>query len=151
MGGLAWSAPSSARSVDGQFATVTLGPDQGSELLRVTDFGFALPSTATIKGVVVELQRQASDQGIVDGNVELWLDGQESARPKYVVTGWPTTIVGTHHYGQATDTWGDPLTPALVAAPGFGVELWARHQDDAGAASLEARVESMRITLYYCE
>jgi hypothetical protein len=123
---------------------------QESELLRITGFGFNVPATARVIGAVVEFQRQASDTGIVDGNIELWLDGKPSDRPKNLTTTWPRLIVGTHHYGQATDTWGNDLTPDLTAKPGFGVEIFAAHPADAGAGPLEARIESMRITLFWC-
>ena len=99
----------------------------------------------------VEFKRQAGDTGIGDGAVELWLDGAPSDRPKFVATSWPRVIVGTHHYGPAVDTWGNDLTAALVGKPGFGVEVYAVRQRDAGGAAIEARVESMRMTIFYCE
>ena len=148
---LAWASPESARDLDGQLARVTLDLGQSSEHLRITDFGFAIPASATIKGVEIEFKRQAGDLGIGDGNIELWLDGAPSDRPKFVATSWPRVIVGTHHYGQAVDTWGNDLTAALVGKPGFGVEIYAVRQGDAGGAAIEARVESMRMTIFYCE
>jgi len=149
--GIAWATPEDARDRDSQFARATLDLGQSSEHLRITDFGFAIPASATIKGVEVELRRQAGDTGIGDGNIELWLDGAPSDRPKFLATAWPRVIVGTHHYGQAVDTWGNDLTPDLVGKPGFGVEIYAVRQEDAGSAALEARVESMRVTIFYCE
>ena len=82
--GIAWSAPDNARDLDGKLARATLDLGQSSEHLRITDFGFAIPASATIKGVEVELQRQAGDTGIGDGNIELWLDGTPSDRPKFL-------------------------------------------------------------------
>lgn len=150
--GVAWSTPGNARNVDCEFAKATVGDDQSTELLRVTDFGFSLPPAAKIMGVVVQVKRQAPEVGIADGNIELWLDGVPSDRPKLLASGWPRAIVGTHHYGQEIDTWGNDLTPELVAKPGFGVEIYAkRRQDDAGAGPKPANVESMRITIWYCE
>ncbi len=149
--GIAWTAPENARDLDGQLARATLALGQSTEHLRITDFGFAIPASATIKGVEVEFKRQAGDTGIGDGNIELWLDGAASDRPKFLATSWPRTIVGTHHYGQAVDTWGNDLTPDVARKPGFGVEIYAIRQEDAGAAAIEARVESMRITVFYCE
>jgi len=149
--GIAWAMPENARQIDGQLARATLDLGQSTERLRITDFGFSVPASATIKGVEVEFQRQAGDTGIGDGNIELWLDGSPSDRPKFIATSWPRAIVGRHHYGQAVDTWGDDLTPALVGRPGFGVEIYALRQEDAGTAAIEARVESMRITIFYCE
>jgi hypothetical protein len=149
--GIAWASPESARELDDQLARATLDLGQSTEHLRITDFGFAIPASATIKGVEVEFKRQAGDTGIADGNIELWLDGAPSDRPKFVATSWPRVIVGTHHYGQAVDTWGNDLTPELVGKPGFGVEIYAVRQEDAGTAPIEARVESMRVTIFYCE
>ena len=59
--------------------------------------------------------------------------------------------IGTHHYGQAIDTWGNDLTPELVGRRGFGVEFFAKRQEDAGVGPLQASVESMRVTIFYCE
>jgi hypothetical protein len=148
-GGIAWQSPMNALTVNGAFAHADVSNGQQTELLRVTGYGFDLPSTVTIKGVVVELRRQGADQ-IVDGNVELWLDGATSSRPKVFASGWPASI-GTHHYGQEVDTWGDPLTPALVGKPGFGTEIWARRRDDAGTGPAPADVESLLITIWYCD
>ncbi len=148
---IAWSAPENARNLDGLFAQATLDDNQATEHLRITDFGFAIPAGATIKGVEVELKRQASDLGIGDGNIEIWLDGTPSARPKLLEAGWPRQIVGTHHYGQAVDTWGNDLTTELVGRPGFGVEIYALRQQDAGTGPVDAKVESMRITIFYCD
>jgi hypothetical protein len=149
--GIAWGTPENARNLDTQFARATLDLTQTSEHLRITDFGFTIPASAQIKGVEVEFKRQAGDTGIADGNIELWLDGMPSDRPKFVATSWPRLIVGTHHYGQAVDTWGNDLTPALVGKPGFGVEIFAKRQEDAGTGPIEATVESMRITIFYCD
>lgn len=146
-----WSIPENARVADGQFARATLDTDQTSALLRITQFGFQVPATARVLGIEVQFKRQASDTGIGDGNIELWLDGAASDRPKFLATAWPRLIVGTHHYGQATDPWGNDLTPALVGRPGFGVEIFARRLADAGTGPLEARIDSMRVTVFYCD
>ena len=148
-GGIAWQNPANALTVNGAFAHADVNVDQQTELLRVTGYGFNLPATVSIKGVVVELKRQGANK-IVDGNIELWLDGAPSSRPKFVASGWPTAI-GTHHYGQEVDTWGDTITPAMVGKPGFGTEIWARRRDDAGTGPAPADVESLIITVWYCD
>ena len=135
--------------MNGAYAHADVDVDQQTELLRVTGYGFNLPASVTIKGVVVELKRQGANK-VVDGNIELWLDGMPSSRPKFVASGWPIAI-GTHHYGQEVDTWGDDLTPALVGKPGFGTEIWARRREDAGTGPAPADVESLIITIWYCE
>ena len=146
---VAWNAPEKALTVDSQYAGAVLDNDQQSELLRITSYGFSVPATATIKGVVVQLKRRG-DNKIVDGNIELWLDGAASARPKFVSSGWPR-VIGTHHYGQEIDTWGNDLTPELVGRPGFGTEIWSKRRTDAGTGPVPGEVESLLITIWYCD
>lgn len=148
-GGIAWQSPQKALTADGAYAHADVDVNQQTELLRVTGYGFDLPPTVTIKGVVVELKRKGANE-IVDGNIELWLDGVASARPKIFASGWPS-VIGTHHYGQEVDTWGDELTPARVGKPGFGAEIWARRREDAGTGPAPADIESLIITVWYCE
>jgi hypothetical protein len=148
-GAVAWETPGNALTVDGQFARAVLDDDQVSEHLRVTGYGFNLPATAKIKGVVVQLKRQGGN-AVVDGNIELWLDGAPSDRPKFVASGWPKAI-GTHHYGQEVDTWGSDLTPEIVGKPGFGTEIYAKRRVDAGTGPVAAEVESLLITVWYCD
>jgi hypothetical protein len=148
--GKAWSNPSGGLKVDGQFAEAPLGVGEQTELLRVTGYGFKIPSNVSIKGVVVQLKRQGGTT-VVDGNIELWLDGVASDRPKFIASGWPSKI-GTHHYGQEVDTWGNDLTPALINQPGFGSEIWAKRREDAGATGTAlADIESLIVTIWYCE
>lgn len=146
---IAWETPENALTIDGQLARAVLDIDQQSEHLRVTGYGLTVPPAAKIKGVVVELKRKG-ENGIVDGNIELWLDGAPSDRPKFVASGWPKAI-GTHHYGQEVDTWGNDLTPELVARPGFGTEIYAKRRVDAGVGPVAAEVESLLITIWYCD
>jgi hypothetical protein len=147
--GVPWAGPANALTVDGQYARSIVTDGEQTELLRVTGFSFKVPANVIIKGVVVELKRQG-DNKIVDGNIELWLDGVASDRPKFVASGWPTKI-GTHHYGQEVDTWGNDLTPELVGRAGFGTEIFAKRREDAGTSPVPAEIESLLITIWYCD
>jgi hypothetical protein len=148
-GAIAWETPGNALTVDGQFARAVLDEGQESEHLRVTGYGFNLPASVTIKGVVVQLKRRGHN-AIVDGQIELWLGGTAAERPKFMASGWPEAI-GTHHYGQEVDTWGNDLTPAMIGDPGFGTQIWAKRRVDAGTGPVAAEVESLIITVWYCD
>jgi hypothetical protein len=148
-GGIPWESPEKGLTVDTMYARAVLDDDQQSELLRVTNYGFTIPPTASIKGIVVQLKRRGENK-IVDGNIQLWLDGVPSDRPKFVASGWPTNI-GTHHYGQEVDTWGNDLTPELVGKTGFGTEIWSKRRTDAGTGPIPGEVESLIMTVWYCD
>lgn len=147
-GAVVWASPEGAGAPDGVFARAALTAGGESEELRVTDFGFALPEGASFRGVEVILDRRA-EGAIVDGAITLVGIAQTSGRGKRVATPWPDDIVGTHHYGQATDTWAFDLEAPDVERSEFGVALWVKRGDgDAGAAT--ALVDGLRVRVSYC-
>ena len=56
----AWANPSNAGSSNDSYATRTLSGV--SDYLRATNFGFAIPSGATIDGILVEVEKRAAVQ-----------------------------------------------------------------------------------------
>ncbi len=144
----AWINPANALAADGAFATVTLAEGQESALLRVSSFGFTVPSTAETWGLEVELKRQAPDGGISDARIDVEIEGKPS-RFKLISAPWPTTIVGTHVYGQAVDTWGVDLFPADVNKPSFAATLTVKRAPGATGV-VTATVESLKAAVSYC-
>ncbi len=148
-GGIPWTDLDNAKTVDDAFAKTMLAAGEESEELRLTGFGFELPPGVVFQGVEVELKRQAPDGGIVDGIISLVGVPNQVGRGKFIATSWPSSIVGTHHYGQATDTWGMDLNPPDVTTPDFGVALWVKRE--AGPDSATALVESIQVRVFYCD
>ena len=83
------------------------------------NFGFNIPSNATILGVTVSTLNiaQGPTAGVVS-QVSLWNSGQYGTI-KTPNTPFTTGLV-TETYGSSTDLWGAPLTPAIVNASTFG-------------------------------
>ena len=153
-GGVDWANVEGALSEDGKFATVSLNDGQESAELRVSQFGVQLPPNAETWGIEVQLKRRAPDGGVEDVRMDIEIPGKaEGARPnnwKFVKGDWPTKIVGTHHYGQAIDTWGVDLYPADVATDGFAAKLWVKKKPDAGTGPVFAIVDSIKVAVWYC-
>jgi hypothetical protein len=151
-GAVAWQNPENAISEDGKFATVTLNDGQESAELRISEFGINLPTTVDTYGIEVELKRQAPEGGVEDAQITLAIDGHTAGEIdfKFVKGGWPTKIMGTHHYGQALDTWKLDLYPADVNKQTFAARLWVKKQDDAGPGPVTAIVEAMKVAVWYC-
>jgi hypothetical protein len=150
-GGVAWTDLDNAKALDGSFAKVVLAAGQESQELRITGFSFKLPTGSVFQGVDVRLDRQAPDGGIADGFIALVGVKNQNGRGKFIATPWPTTIVGTHHYAQATDTWGMDLNPPDVETVDFGVGIWVKRDPSApGPASATALVDAMRVRVHYC-
>lgn len=86
-------------------------------------FGFSVPSSATVLGVIVSfpIQSQGPTTGTVN-QVALWYSGAQEGTAKS--PGTPiTTTPTTTAYGSAADLWGAALTPAIVNDPSFGFAL----------------------------
>lgn len=146
--GAAWANVDDARAADGKFATVTLGDGQESELLRVSDFKFAIPAGAETWGIEVELKRQAPDGGVVDDRVDVAIENKTS-RYKLMTTPWPASALGTHAYGQAVDTWGMDVVPADFNRSDFAALLAVKRVDGA-VGPVTGIVDSLRVAVHYC-
>lgn len=87
---------------------------------QATGFGFSIPSTATVLGVIAKLGVVA--QGPTTGTVAeiaLIQSGAQIGTVKTPATPITTTPTVTP-YGSAGDQWGASLTPAIVNDPTFG-------------------------------
>ncbi|HVH44344.1 MAG TPA: hypothetical protein VM925_18455 [Labilithrix sp.] len=143
-----WSNLDGALSEDGKFATVTLSEGQESSTLRVSDFDFAIPEAAETWGIEVELKRRAPDGGVEDARIDVEIESK-STRFKLVDGPWPTSIVGTHAYGQAVDTWGADVSPSDFNKASFAAKL-AVKRADGSAGPATALVESLRVAIHFC-
>ncbi|MBO6940523.1 MAG: hypothetical protein JJ863_36455 [Deltaproteobacteria bacterium] len=141
----AWAMPDAARmTADGQSASVTLRFTDSSQDLRLTDWGFELPSGATVDGVGVSVNR-AANGNTVDEAIQLIAGGDPAGSPKTVGGNWPSAPTN-ESYGNSTDTWGASLNRAIVNASDFGVLVRARH---TGGAPTFTEVEHVSMTVYY--
>lgn len=101
------------------------------------NFGFNVPSSATILGVVIGFQvyGQSTTTGTV-AQVALWQSGVQlgtAKSPGTPINAYPA--ITPESYGSAGDQWGAALTPAIVNDPTFGF-----------AVSITA--DSVRVFLY---
>src|SRR3990167_7960964 len=161
--GTVWTNPTNALTSNDSRATVTVGTNT-SALLAVHTFGFNVPSSAKILGVLVEIEKSeaAATDNMADEAVVL-INGidtiYDSTSSLYVTsttaisdnkadtsTEWPITGSEAYtSYGGSADLWGATLTPAIVNSSGFGAAI-AADGDNAGAI---AQVDHIRMTVYY--
>lgn len=124
--GRSWTIPDNAKASDNLYANSTLAVfNDSTDYLKASNFGFAIPTTATINGVVVEVERY-SPGSIRDASIRLVKNGFIAGDDKINrATGldWPApTDTNTYvSYGGSTDLWGLSLTPADINATNFGV------------------------------
>ncbi|HKZ34039.1 MAG TPA: hypothetical protein VJ142_02275 [Candidatus Nanoarchaeia archaeon] len=156
VGNLAWNNSNNAQNSDDVYAAAKTRNQvngQTSNYLKATGFGFSIPSTATIKGIVVEYEadrdpnsvKRAKFRGIriVRGG---GISGTDHGDNSWVVKA-PDVY---RAFGGATDLWNVTLTPADVNAAGFGFVLSVFVKSSDGS-SQGVRLDHVRVTVYYTE
>jgi len=146
VGTVAWSNPGNVISNDNTYATVAVN-NSTSNYLQATNYGFSIPTEATITGITVTIGRYGTTGGgqdIRDNVVKLIKAGSVVGTNLAVTTtdwtGTETAVV----YGGTTNLWGITLTPADINASDFGVALAVNSTN-----SRTASIDYMQISVTY--
>ena len=156
VGTFSWSNLSASQISDNAHATagqlVGVLATVNSNYIVLSDFGFNIPSTATICGIFVEIE--ASCLGLAigasarDNSVRLLVSGAVAGTDHASGTNWLGSDV-VSSYGNGSDTWGATLTPAIVNSTNFGVAISTRLSAGLAALFLTARIDNVQMTVYY--
>lgn len=148
-GSIAWANPGFITADDTNYATAVLTGNATSDYIQGTNYGFAIPATATINGIQVSIMRQSSSNAagnsINDVDLNLLKAGVIVGTDHAVGTDWPTTITAAN-YGGVADLWGTTWTPAEINAGGFGVSLSVLNQSGLGRT---ASIDYIQVTITY--
>lgn len=151
VGTLAWTNPDRVVASDDSKANASSTANVTTHYLKATNFGFSIPSGATINGVTVEIERMTTNntaaRNTIDNIVKLVKGGTISGTDKAdVVSKWPIADAYAT-YGGASDLWGLTLTDSDVNASTFGIAISANTTSDG--ATINARIDHIRITIDY--
>jgi hypothetical protein len=148
VGTLAWSNPTRITSLDASRASAAFaGSGLTTHYLKGTNFGFSIPTGATITGIKLEIAKHNSADypGVVDSTVKLVKGGSVVGSNRAAAGAWTTTRDTIYTYGGETDKWGTTWTPAEINSSDFGAVLSAYKADSWG----NANVDYFRITVYF--
>lgn len=147
VGTIAWDTPNNAKVSDGVY-TRLFSSNVTSQYLKVSNFGFSIPTDSTVVGVLVEVQKhQPSHSGAIDNSVKLVKGGSVTGTEHAdTTTLWPA-IETYVSYGSSSDLWGTTLTPSDVNSSGFGVVVSGTN--DSGTLSHDIFIDHVRITVFY--
>lgn len=141
-----WSTPTNAKTSDNVY-TASAGGRYGatSHYLKSTNFGFSVPTGATVDGIIVQIERKPNNPNVIsDSRVSIVkATGAIGTTNKKIAGYWPTTEA-YYTYGSSSDKWGETWTSANINDADFGVVL-----STSMAANAVATVDHVRITVYY--
>lgn len=118
--------------------------------LLVSNFGFAVPANAIIKGFAVAVERSHNGSGLTtldDNSVRLMKALSAVGSNLATGTNWGTSD-STATYGNSTNMWGTTWTVAEVNNSGFGLSL-AADCATCGIIDRDAQVDHVTINAFY--
>jgi len=154
-----WNNPGNAQVSDGSYASGTqaLGilSSAYADYLVIQDFGFSIPSTATICEIRVEVERSATGLGIggskvTDQSIRLVQNGSLYGGDLASAATWPSSdAVVTYGIGTLATTWGGSWLPSDVNNVNFGVAISAKLTTGLVALGMSAKIDRVRIMVIY--
>jgi len=148
-GSITWTNPGNITANDTSRATLNAAQSD-SYYLKGTDFGFSIPSGATIDGIILEIDKFATyASSIKDVRVRIVKsDGTIGTTDKAdTSTFWPTSEAAKT-YGSSSDLWGETWTYSDINDVDFGAVLSA-DCPFCEFGPVPASVDNFRITVYY--
>jgi len=146
VGTVAWSNPDNAKISDNVYTTTVLTASDSSHYLVATNFGFAIPTGATINGLLAEVE----DKVDANGPFSFWgyaIKGGVVQTPRFAL-GTITTTETYNSYGSSTDLWGETWTAEDINALDFGIVF---QRGKSLTTTNTFSVDHIRITVYYTE
>lgn len=117
-----WTNSNNITAADAAVATTTVSFNNNSPYLYASNFGFSIPTGATITGIQARITRRGSNltNGVRDVDVYVTPTGTPAGTNLAQATIWPTSLTQAI-YGTSTSLWGQTWTPAQINATTFGV------------------------------
>lgn len=138
-GSAAWSNPGNATADDTNYATVTISRfSTPSNYIKATNFGFNIPSGATIDGITVSIRRWKSlgSGQLRDSSIRIVKGGTitgDNNSPNSTLGSTEETIT----VGGSTDLWGTTWSASDINATNFGVAYALEQQANNAIGALD--------------
>ncbi len=150
VGSVSWSSPSLALISDGNPTVASLITSTGTKIsnaLICNGYKLNVPSTATVVGIKVGIERRRSNSTTTvtaqDYSIKLLKGSTVSPSDKATTTQYTSSDVVEDH-GGSNDLWGGAYTPVDVNASNFGVIYVA-------TGNVNVAVDSISATVYYTQ
>jgi hypothetical protein len=144
VGTVSWSNPDNAKVSDNTYAVNVLSYNL-SHYLKATNFGFSIPSWATIDGIKVEVEGKVNTVG--NKVISCKLQKNNSGVGSIKINSNISTEDAYHDFGSSSDMWGESWSPSDINNSGFGVS----YLFNSSTFGVIVYIDHIRITVYYTE
>lgn len=127
-----------------------------TEYLQATNFGFSIPTAATICGIEVNIERSATNlllnfTSVTDNNVRIIKGGTRTGTNLANTSDpWPADNDATTNYGNNNELWGTSWSPTDINSTNFGIAISAQITGIVGLLP-SARINHISMTVYYLD
>ena len=154
IGTAVWATPSNGLVYDntGTQASPSIGTP--THYLKVTGYSFAVPTNATIRGIIVNARvwrLGGPATTCADNAVRIVKGDSIGATDKSSASNWPRLGTGSANFishGSASDLWGETWTATDINGSTFGAAISAKRTGAKGGA-IGCNIDTIRITVYY--
>jgi hypothetical protein len=154
IGSFAFSSPGNAAASDNNRATASaiISVLTGNtHYLEASGFGFSIPASASICGITVEVEKSATNIGILawvtDHSIRMMKNGTNTGNDYNSSSTWASSDA-YYSYGGPTDLWGTTWSASDINSSNFGVAFSSSITGIIGLLPT-ARIDHIRITINY--
>ena len=123
-----WSDPSNILVADGKYTS--FAPANASNSIQATGFGFQIPSTSSVTGIIVEVTGFSSSPATL--NAQLLVNGAPVGNVKTAPFPGYNSVVT---FGSSSDGWSAFLTSSQANLVNTGIQLWVTSSGFDGATA----------------
>lgn len=147
VGTLDFTNVTNAQTLDGVFATASLAQNVVTHYAKLTNYGFAVPSDATIVGIIATGYAKAGTTNrIQDQNVKIVKGGTIGGTDKGTASNKLTAAITPQTWGGTSDLWGNTLTPSDVNGSTFGIAVAYKNTN---ATTTVVSLDAVTLAVFY--
>lgn len=147
LGTVVWNNPGNITANDGSCSECGSVMYTGeTHYLKATNFGFSIPSGATINGITVVINRASTLIIVQDRTLKIIKGGSFVGSNLWSAAYWPPTLT-SKTYGSSSELWGTSWSYADINASDFGVGLTVASGSFKSAG--RGKVDYIEITIDY--
>jgi hypothetical protein len=143
-----WSNAGNIATNDNAYASFPDLPNTAgtyTDYITITGFGFSIPQSAIVTGILVEIERSDPNQQTSDYSVRIIRKGVIGATEKSTGLAYPASDA-YQAYGGNNDTWGETWSYKEIGSSSFGVAIAA--QRTATGAVTAGQIDNVRVTIF---